>query len=83
MHAALPYLCPSNYPTLATPLSEGPSVWIHMASCLTTPTDHVRLHPLPEFVYWWVLITQFRKLYKALWNAKLRVTLINTLTYMT
>jgi len=20
MHAALPYLCPSNYPTLATPL---------------------------------------------------------------
>jgi len=23
MHAALPYLCPSNYPTLATPLAEA------------------------------------------------------------
>jgi len=23
MHAALPYLCPSNYPTLATPLDPG------------------------------------------------------------
>ena len=31
--------------------SEGPSVWIHMASCLTMPTDHVRLHPLTEFVH--------------------------------
>ena len=29
----------------------------------------------------WVVITQFRKLYKALWNTKLRVTLINTLAY--
>ena len=31
--------------------SEGPSVWIHMASCLTMPTDHVRLHHLTEFVH--------------------------------
>jgi len=31
---------------------EGPSVWIHMTSCLTTPTDHVRLHPLTEFVHY-------------------------------
>jgi len=29
-----------------------------------------------------VLVTQFRKLCKPLWNTKLCVTLINTLTYM-
>ena len=58
--------------------NEGPSVWIHMASCLTTSTDHVRLHPLTEFFHCPVLITQFRKVYKALWNTKLHVTLIYT-----
>jgi len=26
MHAALPYLCPSNYPTLATPLGGNHQV---------------------------------------------------------
>jgi len=36
-------------------LKWRPSVWIRMASCLTTHTDHVRLHLLTEFIHCWYL----------------------------
>ena len=39
MHAALPYLCPSNYPTLATPLP-----WFIAPLCTTQCLVHIYLY---------------------------------------
>ena len=53
MHAALPYLCPSNYPTLATPLRQlhygalfyKPGVWHNLSTRSVTLCGAILFYP--------------------------------------
>ena len=59
LHAALPYLCPSNYPTLATPLKlammcyvDDQKLWVFGANnyCITTGIPLQQSHAPPAMV---------------------------------
>ena len=48
MHAALPYLCPSNYPTLATPLILG-----YIPKDMRFCYNFIVTHPVYEIMCGW------------------------------